>query len=500
MQHFEAAALLSPYSLNRDERQKLFLYVLLFMAMVTLVFLFQRQAYETTVAAFLIAFSALLPGILWVRGKVLGLPLFPLYAISFLSTYATPLVFDHPVASRYSADEHLLLALKVSAFLLLSTLFWFLTCRRLPQIPRRYRALEESQAVLFFQVILLAAIAYQIVFLNGLVWQLPAGAVSILRALVLGLNMVGVFYIGFALGERSLSFRQRMLFIMSLLVFLAVTSLSLLLVQVIWTSILATLGFILGAKRIPIVTLVLLFLILSLLHVGKGQMRAEQWTKGSSPIQPWEYPGLMARWVELSFRSLLPAETPDDLYVELQEPTTAPSLLERSSLAHIFLLAQRKIGEGFPLLYGKTYALLPSQLLPRFLSPSKVTPLAGTRMLNIHYGLQSEESALNTTIGWGLLNEAYANFGVPGILVFAVLFGWCLARITLWCSFTPVLSARTFIGIAIMAFTSQPELSAGTLLPAIFQSTVVFFIFSQLYMRTYTLNIREQTDQFEPEG
>jgi hypothetical protein len=45
-----------------------------------------------------------------------------------------------------------------------------------------------------------------------------------------------------------------------------------------------------------------------------------------------------------------------------------------------------------------------------------------------------------------------------------------------------------------MAFTSQPELSAGTLIPAIFQSSVVFYLFAHFYMRTYRLSIAEQAD------
>src|SRR5688500_14572985 len=63
---------------------------------ISSIYLINSDSYVSIIAAYLIAFSALLPTYLWVSGKALGIPIYPVFAITYIWTYALPLVIDHP--------------------------------------------------------------------------------------------------------------------------------------------------------------------------------------------------------------------------------------------------------------------------------------------------------------------------------------------------------------------------------------------------------------------
>ena len=55
-------------------------------------------------------------------------------------------------------------------------------------------------------------------------------------------------------------------------------------------------------------------------------------------------------------------------------------------------------------------------LVPRFINPEKQVSQYGMSLLNIRYGLQTQEETQKTAIGWGLLTESFANFGYLGVI------------------------------------------------------------------------------------
>ena len=55
-------------------------------------------------------------------------------------------------------------------------------------------------------------------------------------------------------------------------------------------------------------------------------------------------------------------------------------------------------------------------LIPRFLDPEKIASQAAMNLLNIRYGLLTAEETQKTAAGWGLVAEAYANFGRLGVI------------------------------------------------------------------------------------
>src|SRR5439155_4662914 len=150
-----------------------------------------------------------------------------------------------------------------------------------------------------------------------------------------------------------------------------------------------------------------------IVHAGKFEIREPYWPSGATEgleVSLARMPGMMTDWFAAGVDSLWSGGAESDV-------------LERASLLHMLLLVQRTTPDFIPYLEGETYALLPSMLVPRFFEPEKTVSQAGLHMLSMRYGLQTVESTARTTIGWGLVAEAYANFGFSAVFGVGALFG-----------------------------------------------------------------------------
>jgi hypothetical protein len=109
-------------------------------------------------------------------------------------------------------------------------------------------------------------------------------------------------------------------------------------------------------------------------------------------------------------------------------------------------------------------------------------------MLSVYYGLQTEEATLRTTIGWGLVAESYANFGLLGCAGLGIFSGAAFGQATRWSLNTPFLSARSLFNILLVSFASQTEWTAGVYVAALFQSTITLVGINFVFMKVYRLN------------
>jgi len=224
-------------------------------------------------------------------------------------------------------------------------------------------------------------------------------------------------------------------------------------------------------------------------------MRSKYWFGGQGGgqaviIQPWQYPAWFAEWAGYSIDYFNRQSNSD-----LPKSEEKQSLLERSSVIQLFLLAQDKTPQIVPYLNGATYAIIPELLVPRFLSLNKISSHEGTHLLNIHYGKQTREDTARTTIGWGLLAEAYANFGELGCAGLAVVLGVIYGQTTKWTINAPLLSDRSLLGIVMISFAFQTEFSAGVYIAALFQSVVVLGVLVFVLMKTYPTQVKQDINQ-----
>jgi hypothetical protein len=468
--------------LTRQDRQRL---LKVFWSMAAGLFMYEFFWADTpsilsNYAALLITAAALLPTYLWCAGKAQGLPIFPLFALTFVWTYALPLVTHHPRVLTYSPTSHLSASIIVAGCLCLGTWVWFQFVRSRPPLPKTYRALDSQISDAFFLSVLAIGILFTWYFVGG--WfALSGGVFAVIRGTVLGLMAIAVFVLAYRFGTQELSKRKAGLFLGLLMLYIVANASALLLVGAASTCLTAIIAFIVGRKKVPILPIVLLLCCLCLLHIGKAGMRQQYWGRNFH-LQPWDYPAWYAQWISQSF---------DYLNQQQNEPSLdrRQSFLERSSVIHLFLMVQDKSPDPVPYLSGKTYAIIPQLLIPRLFNPAKIRSHEGTYLLNIHYGLQTREQAFKTTIGWGLLAEVYANFGQWGCFGLAAMLGAFYGQVTRWCLNTPLPSARSLFAVLLMTYAFQTEWTAGVYVAALFQSSAALGGIVIVFMKPYRVMV-----------
>ena len=129
-------------------------------------------------------------------------------------------------------------------------------------------------------------------------------------------------------------------------------------------------------------------------------------------------------------------------------------------------------GNEVPFLMGASYEPVPAILLPRFMVEDKPFSHEGTSILNIHYGLQDREGTTTTTIGWGLMNEAYANFGIVGAALLGALLGLVFATIERFGKDMPIDSLRVLYGFFFVGIAINIEATMGVFTSVWFQGSV----------------------------
>lgn len=428
-------------------------------------FFTQTASLISNFGSILITAAALVPLYLWCSGRALGLPVFPLLALTYLWTFALPLVSNHPKVIEYSPASHLFASVTTAGFLLLGTLVWFQFVKSAPPTPKAYLALQEDKGDLFFMFALAASTLFNIANTGG--WLLVDGGIfSLLRSVALGLSALSAFTLSYRLGIGALSKQKARVFLVLLLTAMITSAVNLLLVGAASTFLIATAAFTIGRKKLPILLIVIVLVCLSMLHYGKSEMRAKYWFMDQPTlVQPWQYPAWFGEWIGYGLDYTRSQNSNSG------EPEKA-SFLQRSSVIHILLLAQDKSPQHLPFMNGETYSILPQVIIPRVFNPNKIRSHEGTYLLNIHYGLQTREATFTTTIGWGLLAEAYANFGLLGCTGLAIILGAAYGQATRWSVNSPILSARSLFSVLMMTFAFQTEWSAGVYIAALFQSSV----------------------------
>ena len=433
------------------------------------------QYAESSLGAALVGAAALVPVWLWMTGKVTGLPLFPVYAATHVGTYSLPLLYEHPIVSLFPADNQLVGAVTVTGFLMLGTMIWYFIARRTSAPVGKCLLLNPAKADSFFLLAIAGGTVLNVAR-NANWFSITPEIFSILRAVALALEALGCFALAYRLGNGNLSLSKALLFRVLVAALILSSIPSLFLVNAMSIVIVSALGYALGARRFPWLMSLVSVLIFVFLHAGKGDMRAIYWTEDEDPtIQPLNYPSFIAQWVRISASNIAAGKS--------QTGEESQTLLQRASLMQLLLYEQVMTPDEVSYMNGETYAIIPTLLVPRIFSPTKIASHEGTYLLNIHYGFQTREATATTTIGFGLLNESYANFGYVGVGLLAVVLGVYYAAVSRWAQRAPVLSFRSLFAILVASYAFQTEFAAGVYVSALFQSTCALIVVAALFMR-----------------
>jgi hypothetical protein len=424
---------------------------------------------QDDVAYFFVVVPALVPLFIWLYMGAPGIPVLPAISGLFVIYYALPMLRSDIAA--YGSQELITAGGAVGTFLLAASvgcLPFVLRAGRNPRISERSFASDNQIVVVIFAG-LAGGIIYNLLIMTGNLAWLGATA-SVLRSVVSTLTSVACYLLGSARGSGVLA-GQRWMLALATLSALIVASLGNLFLVGGFTNLLAAVfGYVISAKRIPWFGLTLAFAVASVLHAGKFEMRRMYWQPHTQSMQQMsivEVPGMMVEWFAAGVSAIWSGDRESDV-------------LERASLLHMVLLVQRMTPDYIPYLEGETYALLPSMLVPRFLEPEKIQSQAVLNLLSVRYGLQYVDSTASTTIGWGMVAEAYANYSFAGVVVVGFLFGaFCGFLMRLSTGAAP-LSLPMFVAIAATLGLLNVEMDFSYLAVTLAQTMIAVLMLAVL--------------------
>jgi hypothetical protein len=438
-------------------------------------------------AAMAIIALAVYPSYLWSRGKAVGLPLVPIACLGDVLWFALPIMTSRGIMELYTPAQVTKAALTEIIFLGTMIATWRVLDSRPASPPKAPYVIAPLMKGADYRgplwlILFAAATAHQVAnvagWLTGFYMSLPAGTFSLMRAITITATTLSAFVLGMQVSRPGAVGFRIAFWSLFWLQFLALST-SLILASTL-TMVLATwAGRLLGSGRIPWISLVAILLAFQVLHAGKSEMRDRYWSLETNQIigiTPADYPGFFTEWASLGI----------DSFMRQDSSGSDTSLLTRASLVQMLLYAQERAPESVPYLNGATISIIPKLLVPRVLWPDKPRTHEGQVMLNVHFGRQDLESAQRTYINWGMLAEAYANFGMAGPALLGAALGTLLTLVTRASAHAPVASLRFLLSAILMTGCATATVSAlATWTVAMFQATVAVTLLSYPLLRRH---------------
>ena len=421
------------------------------------------------------------------RRKGIGLPLLPMFAIQHLIAYGLPLITGHEIVREYPEEYITRAGLEVWVFLCCLAGSWRLGMQIFsPSKPICFAlhalsnmGLEGLSRIGFYLIIAATGfVLLQSIGLADFVYTLlPAGSSSIVTALLGAISTCGFFLASISMGKSETPFWRKAAFALLLISNTLISAVSLLLSGAAVVTGSVVIGLFWGSGRIPWVYISIMVLTIAFLNLGKYPMRERYWgSNGELRDTPSlaEMPARYSEWAQASIDTLLAKDNDTQPWAK-PKVKSSYSLSDRvNNLGNLLFIIDAMADNKIPPLYGETYMLIPPLLVPRILWPDKPRTHEGQILLAVHFGRQELESTFVTYIAWGLLPEAYGNFGpFMGSILLGIFLGIFFAWIENVTARKPVLSVEGFVGFAFfLSMTTAFEMVSTTLVTSQFQAMV----------------------------
>lgn len=419
-------------------------------------------------------------------GSAIGLPLLPLVALQHLIVYALPLLTQNETVMVYGQDLITQAGVEILVFLGALGTAWKIGMNLFRSAGPYAYALEmfvtgEPNAKLnrLGLGLIIASTGYSLALSMGLTSilyeLLPSGTYSVIAAVINSIGMSGYFLVALTVGAKTANRQTAVLFWLLWSTNCLISASGFLLSAASNFVAAVVIGLFWGSGRFPWRLAVIMAAIISFLHVGKFEMRAKYWESEDGEGQTFGLTHIVdryAEWTQASYTSLS-IGTHDDA------TQTDSSMTNRvNNLQNLLFVINAVETSHIPTLQGQTYALIPPLLVPRVFWNDKPRTHAGQVLLNVHFGRQTLAATFTTYIAWGLLPEAYGNFGsIWGPLILGLVLGLIFAWIENFTAYKPLLSAEGFLSFALMlSIMVSFEMVASVLVTSLFQSMVTIFI------------------------
>ena len=402
---------------------------------------------------------SVLPSLLWARSGGSRFPVFETILILTANAYAMPVLNTQEQLTAYAPDVITRACLTVILYQI-AAITTYLTVRGVPgRGPFWRESLLSHQVEKLMVYGLVLSSLY--VWLDTFTTWIPSEAESVLRAIFYGVGILCTFISAQRWGRGELNQSDKAVLLCTLGPQLVFMSVSLILIGAISLIGIALLGYVSGGKRIPWLVLGLVFGVLALLHTGKTQMRMKYWDEHYPAPTMSQLPAYFTEWIDYGLQPTSGGKT------------VSQKMLERTSLMHILCLIVDWTPARQDYLYGKTYGYVLPQMIPRFFWADKPRSHIATYELSIYYGLQHEEDTSTTTIAFGLLTEAYANFGLLGAILLGVFWGFWLKKLQIWSTFSPMFSFAGLLMVLLTAWAFNAELTMAVWVSSLEQAVLV---------------------------
>ena len=440
--------------------------------------------------------------LLWSRlGR--GLPLLPVLVAQSLTIYGLPIVLGHEVVAYYGQEFVLQAGREVLIFIGSAAVAWAFGMQLFPVArPVSYSLIDVNRhgikglRRLGFGL-MLGSIAYQVSqsldWADAILRILPTGSQSIVTALVYASGACGFFLVAIAVRSSEFSPFLKLAF-WALLILSSLIAASGFLLSTVTINLMAVaIGLFWGSGRVPWRYLLLIGVALSVLNIGKFTMRNRYWNfeegEPENVTTLGEIPGVYTEWIQASYTTITAPRA--EKWLGGTNPAKASqeseqSLFDRIDNLQNLLFVIDAVGNGhIPPLGGETYKVIPALLVPRIFWPDKPRSHQGQIMLNVHFGRQDIDSTLKTYVAWGLLPEAYGNFGpIEGALVLGIFLGLIFAWLENMTARKLLISIEGFVSFTILLiFANSSEMVASVFVTAVAQSVAPIIIACSPFVR-----------------
>lgn len=459
-----------------------------------------------TIAFALLALGTVAALGIW-QSHGIGLPILPLLVIQNLFIYGIPILTHHEVVDKYPEELLTDCGLEVLVFSLSLAAVWRAgmqvfqpsppVCYALPDFQRGGSGKLKS----FGMILMVAGTFYQILDKLEILWlfyaMLPAGSSSLMLPLAVALSTCGSFLVALFLGSNELKLSEQVFFWCTFALTCTISASGLLLSGVTTYGISVFVGLFWSQGRIPWRYLGVMVALLSFLNLGKFTMRERYWnSEDETRSMPSGLTGMASvygEWVVASFDAVGGGSDATPVGPESsreESKATRQTLLERlNNLQNLLFVVDAIEMRDFPPLGGSSYSLIVPLLVPRIMWPDKPRSHAGQVLLNVHFGRQDLNSTYRTYIAWGLIPEAYGNFGaITGSLLLGTALGLACAWIEAFTARKLLLSLEGFVCfVIVLGMANSFEFVASVLVTTIFQSVVPIVFVSLPFLRRMTV-------------